>query len=184
MAEPNKINREIYKLFIQTITDAKTIELMAKQLTQIIVGAMGIKGATLLILDPVKEELEILASAGLSMGYVQKGPILANKSVNLGRNQEPVVIADVEAQRDQLQYPDKAREEGIKSIVSQPIAVRGKVIGALRFYNDLVWLVSDSDRVYIEILAQNIGMALMYFRVSLAVRNIKDTVNDIHSVWL
>jgi len=183
MTEANKINREIYKLFVQTIADAGHIEFMAKQLTQVMVAAMGLKGAALFILDPVKEELEVLASAGLSVGYLQKGPVLANKSVRLGPNREPVAIADIEGS-DQLQYPDKARDEGIKAMVSQPIAIRGKIIGALRVYHAEQWKISDSDMEYLEILAKNIGMALMYFRVSLAIGNVRDTVNDIHAVWL
>ena len=130
-----------------------------------------------------KDELEILASAGLSMGYLRKGPLLAHKSVRIGRNREPVAIADIE-KSDQLQYPEKAREEGIRAVVSQPITIRGKLIGALRLYHDSQWQISDSDREYLQVLATTIGLALMYFRVSLAVHNVKETVNDIHAVWL
>jgi GAF domain-containing protein len=183
MSESNKINREIYKLFIQTITDASHIERMAKQLTQVMVGAMGIKGASVFILDPDREELEILANAGLSMGYLQKGPILAKKNVRMGRNRKPVVVADIE-ESDQLQYPDKARGEGIRAIISHPISIRGKIIGALRLYHDEAWQITDSDMEYLETLSKTVGMALMYFRVSTAVQSIKDTVNEIHSVWI
>lgn len=183
MAPSNKFNREVYKLFINTITEATDLELLAKQLTQIIVGTTGIRGMAVLILDPSNDELEFLASAGLSRDYLQKGPILANKSIRLGSNREPVIISNVETS-DQLQYPEKARQEGIKAIISQPVKRQGKLIGALRFYHSEEWDVSDNDMDYIELLAQNVAMALIYFRVRHAVHNVQETVNEIHPVWL
>jgi hypothetical protein len=46
---------------------------MSNQLTQILVGALGIMGATIFVLNPELEELEILASSGLSVNYINKG---------------------------------------------------------------------------------------------------------------
>jgi GAF domain-containing protein len=183
MAEQSKINLEIYKLFVNTVADAGGIDLMAKQLSQVLVGTLGIKGATLFVLDPETEELEILASAGLSIHYVNKGPVLVDKSINLGANREPVVISDTEAS-DRLQYPEKAREEGIRAIVSLPVSIRGRIIGALRLYHSEPWEASEKDLDYLKALAKTIGISLMYFRVSNAIGRVKETVNDIHSVWL
>jgi hypothetical protein len=36
----------------------------------------------------------------------------------------------------------------------------------------------------LRLLGDNIGLAMMYTRVLNALRQVKDTVNDIHSVWL
>ena len=83
MTEQNRFNLEIYKLLVQTISEANDLEVMATRLTQILVGALGIKGAALYILDPDREELELLASAGLSINYVNKGPILVDKSIKI-----------------------------------------------------------------------------------------------------
>lgn len=183
MAEQSKINLEIYKLFVQTITEANNIELMANKLTQILVATLGIKGATIFILDPELEELEFLASAGLSTNYINKGPILVDKSIKLGANRESVIISDTQ-KSDQLQYPEKAVAEGIRAIVSHPITMRGKIIGALRLYHSAQWEITETDMNYLEVLAQNIGVALMYFRVANAIRNVRETVDEIHPVWL
>lgn len=183
MAEQNKISRDTYRFFVQTITEAHDLEFMANHLTQALVGAMGIKGATLFIINPDLEELEILASAGLSVNYVNKGPLLVDKSIRLGANREPVIISDVE-KSDRLQYPEKALEEGVRAIVSQPVEMRGKLIGALRLYHSEKWEITESDMQYMEVLAATVGLALMYFRVSNAVQNVKDTVDDIHPIWL
>jgi GAF domain-containing protein len=183
MTDQSSINLEIYKLLVQTISDAGDIEVMANSLTQILVGALGIKGAALYILDPAREELELLASAGLSVEYVNKGPILVDKSIKIASNREPVIISDTAAS-DRLQYPEKAAEEGVRAIISHPIVMRGKLIGSLRLYNSRQWEPSGDEMVFVEMLAQNLGVALMYFRVANAVATVKETINDIHPVWL
>jgi GAF domain-containing protein len=183
MADQPKIDLELYKLFVKTISDANHIEEMSTRLTQILVGALGIKGAALFILDPEREELELLSSAGLSMDYVNKGPILVDKSITIGPNREPVVIMDVHSS-EKIQYPEKAREEGVRAIVSYPVTMRGKIIGSLRLYHSQQWDISKEDLDFVEALAQTTGLALMYFRVANAVGSVKEVVGDIHSVWL
>jgi GAF domain-containing protein len=183
MTEQNSINLDIYRLLIQTISDASDLDIMAQTLTQILVGALGIKGAALYILDPVREELELLASAGLSIDYVNKGPILVDKSIKIASNREPVIVSDT-ANSDKLQYPEKAAEEGVRAIISHPIVMRGKLIGSLRLYNSRQWEPTEEEMVYVEMLSQNLGVTLMYFRVANAVASVKETINDIHPVWL
>jgi GAF domain-containing protein len=183
MADQNKINLEIYKLFVQTISEANHIEEMSTRLTQILVGALGIHGAALFILDPEREELELLASSGLSMNYVNKGPILIDKSIKIGPNRQPVVIHDITSS-DKIQYPDSAEQEGIRAIISYPITMRKKIIGSLRLYHSEQWDISQEDLFFVEALAQTAGLALMYFRVANAVGSIKDVVGDIHDIWL
>jgi GAF domain-containing protein len=183
MTDQNTINLEIYKLLVQTISEAGDIEVMANSLTQILVGALGIKGAALYILDPAREELELLASAGLSVEYVNKGPILVDKSIKIASNREPVIISDTTTS-EKLQYPEKAAEEGVRAIISHPVVMRGKLIGSLRLYNSRQWEPSGDELAYVEMLSQNLGVALMYFRVAHAVASVKETVNDIHPVWL
>jgi GAF domain-containing protein len=183
MAVKNKIDLDIFKLVSEVITKSDNIDTMSNQLTQILVGVLGIMGATIFVLNPELEELEILASSGLSINYINKGPILVDKSIKLAPNREPVIISDITT-GDRLQYPEKAEEEGIMAIVSLPITQRGKIVGALRLYHSKVWNISETDIDYLQVLAQNIGIALMYFRLANALHTVKETVNEIHSVWL
>jgi GAF domain-containing protein len=178
-----KINLDIFQLVFEVITTSENAETMANQLTQVLVGALGIKGATIFVLNPEIEELEILASSGLSINYVNKGPVLVDKSIKLPSNREPVIISDVTTS-DRLQYPEKAEEEEIRAIVSLPITLRGKIVGALRLYRSQVWDISERDVDLLNVVAQNIGVALMYFRLANAVLSVKETVNEVHSVWL
>jgi GAF domain-containing protein len=178
-----KIDLDIFQLVFEVITKSENADTMANQLTQVLVGALGIKGATIFVLNPEIEELEILASSGLSINYVNKGPILVDKSIKLPSNREPVVISDVTTS-DRLQYPEKAKEEEIRAIVSLPITLQGKIVGALRLYSSQVWDIAERDIEHLQVVAQNIGIALMYFRLANALLSVKETVNEVHPVWL
>ncbi len=183
MAQANIISLELFQLYVQTITASNQINEMADQLTQLLVGSLGIKGASLFILDPDKEELELLSSAGLSMDYVNKGPILVDKSIAIGSNREPVIIEDT-ATSNMLQYPEKAEQEGVKAIVSYPVIVRGSIIGSLRLYHSEQWHISEDDIRLIQALSQTVGLALLCFRLAYSVNSVKEIVGDIHPVWL
>ncbi|WP_020586748.1 GAF domain-containing protein [Desulfobacter curvatus] len=183
MSLQNKIDLDTYKLIIETLTKSDDLTVMGSQLTSLLIGATGAKGASLFILNTEKEELEILATEGLSSDYVNKGPILIDQSIKHESNQNPVIIKDTQ-KSDILQYPEKALDEGVRSIVSLPINIRGKVIGALRIYHSTVLDLSEADLSFLQVLTHNVGMALMYFRLSTTVLEIKESVNEIHPIWL
>ncbi|MFO7751264.1 MAG: GAF domain-containing protein [Desulfobacteraceae bacterium] len=183
MSVTDKLDLNGYQLMVEVLSQARNLTALGGELTQLLGGAMGIKGTSIFILNPRSEELEVLASEGLSMDYVKKGPILVDRSIALPRNREPVIIEDI-SQSDALQYPEKARAEGIRSIVSMPVKAGSSVIGALRLYHSQVWAVTDQEKVLLTALAANLGVALRYFRLHTVVRSMKETMDEIHPVWL
>jgi len=183
MTTSHKLDLDHFKLIVDTVFDVNNPTLMASRTAQLLVSVMGVKGASIFAVNPRKEALEIMATEGLSIEYINKGPILTDQSIRLTPNLKPVIIEDTRV-GDQLQYPEKASQEGIRSIVSLPVNLRGKIIGALRVYHSDPWKISDQDLVYLKLLTRYIGMALRYFRLAAVVQCTKDTFEDIHPVWL
>lgn len=183
MVAEDRINMDIYKVVTRAIAASDNLEDMATQLTQLLVGALGIKGSTIFVLNPDTEELEALASFGLSINYMNKGPILVKKSLDHQLRGEPIVIRDV-TKSDRLQYPEDAQKEGISAIVSLPISLHGKLIGVLRLYHYEQWDVSERDLDSLMIFTENIGLALMYTRLLQALKFVKETVDEVHPIWL
>lgn len=183
MSAEEKIDIEIFKTVFRAIAHSDNLEIMANHLTQLLVAALEIKGCTIFALNLELDELEVLASFGLSMDYVQKGPVLSDKSIADTFGGKPFVVRDVKTS-DKLQYPRDAEKEGIGAIVSVPIIFSGKVIGALRLYHHEVWDISDRDVDSLLVLAENIGLAMTYTRVLQAIRTIRYTVDDIHDIWM
>jgi len=183
MVAEDRIDIDIYKVVTRAIAGSDNLEDMAIQLTRLLVGALGIKGSTIFVLNPDTKELEALASFGLSINYMNKGPILVKKSLDHQLRVEPIVIRDVTTS-DRLQYPEDAKKEGIHAIVSLPINLHGKLIGVLRLYHYEQWDVSKRDLDSLMVFSENIGLALMYTRLLQALKSVKETVSEIHPVWL
>ena len=58
------------------------------------------------------------------------------------------------------------------------------MIGSVRLYHDAVWDISERDLDSLLLLAENIGLAMTYTRLLNAMQAVKDTVNEVHKVWL
>ncbi len=182
MGSKEIIDIEIFKTVTRAIAQSDNLEIMATHLTQLLVGMLEIKGGCIFAINPESGELEVLASFGLSIEYMNKGPLLSKKSIGTAAKGKATVIRDVE-KSDQLQYPQEARQEGIGAIVSLPIQFYGRVIGELRLYHHQRWDISEKDVDSLQLLAENIGLAMMYTRLLNALQEVKETVNEVHSIW-
>lgn len=171
------IDIDLFKVVFRAMAQSDDLEIMTNHLTQLLVAALKIKGCTIFALNPETEELEVLASSGLSMKYLNKGPLFTGKSIGATLKGEPVIIRDVN-KTNRLQYPDDAKNEGIGAIVSVPITFKNKVIGALRLYHREAWEISEKDIDSLLILTQNIGLAMIYTRILNALQAIRSTVDD------
>ena len=183
MASEDKIDIDIFKLWTHVIAKSNGLDETSSQLAQLLVSTLGIKGSTIFVLNHKTEELEALTSFGLSINYVNKGPVMSYESIGWSSEKEPVVINDV-TKTDLLQYPEDAKKEGISAIINIPIKFRGNIIGALRLYHHDIWEISDRDVDSLNKIAEIYGVALMHTRVENALQAINNTVKDVHSIWL
>ncbi len=183
MSVEEKIDIDIFKVVFRAIAESDSLEIMTNHLTQLLVAALDIKGCTLFALNQESEELEVLASFGLSMKYLHKGPLLTGKSIGATLKKKPIVIRDVN-KTDLLQYPDDAKNEGIGAIISIPIIFNSNAIGALRLYHHDAWEISEKDIDSLLVLAENIGLAMTYTRLLNAIQTIRYTVDDMQSIGL
>ena len=183
MSVEEKIDIDIFKVVFRAIAESDNLEIMTNHLTQLLVAALDIKGCTLFALNQESEELEVLASFGLSMKYLHKGPLLTGKSIGATLKKKPIVIRDVN-KTDLLQYPDDAKNEGVGAIISVPIIFNSNAIGALRLYHHDAWEISDKDIDSLLVLAENIGLAMTYTRLLNAIQTIRYTVDDMQSVGM
>lgn len=177
MVREDKITIDIFKVVAKAVAESDNLPIMLDHLAQLLVAALEIKGCTIFVLDREREELEPIASFGLSATYQRKGTISANQSIGCALRGEPVIIRDLVGS-DRLQYPDAARKEGIAAIVSMPISFLQGVIGVLRLYHHEIWDISDRDVDSLFILGENIGMAMMFTRLLNSLQVIRGAVED------
>lgn len=183
MATEEKIDIHMFKAVTRAISQSADVEMMAGHLSQLLVGILELKGCAIFILNPDDDELEVLGNFGLSIEYMNKGPVLYARSIRSTFEGKPVIIRNIE-DSDLLQYPEAARKEGIGAIVSLPISFHGQTIGALRLYHAQAWDISEKDVDSLRLLAEIVGLAMTYTRLVATVQSVKQTVNEVHSVWL
>ncbi|KIX12279.1 GAF domain-containing protein [Dethiosulfatarculus sandiegensis] len=182
MSAQDRIDHESLRVICQALGGASSLEVLADNMNGLLTSTLGIKGSTLFVLNPNTRELELLASFGLSNQFLNKGPVIADKSLAQAMEGQSVIIPDTTVEKD-LQYPEETHAEGIKAIVSLPMLGSGEVLGVLRLYHDQVWEVSQHDHDILLLLAENIGLAMRYTRVLNALQSIWDIVSSLPDGW-
>jgi GAF domain-containing protein len=158
-----QLNYETFLRVANIISHSKEPEEVALMTVEGIKTTLDIKGCALFLLNQATDELKVAASYGLSDEYLNKGPLSALHSIAESLNDGPVAISDV-TQDLRMQYPDEAQKEGIISILSVPIQVNQKLLGALRVYTSERWDFSVADINFVYALAQIAGMSIRLAR--------------------
>jgi hypothetical protein len=165
MGEPIFIEpreRKYYRLFREVsrvINSTLDLEEVLKLITENTVRVLKVKGCVIRLLDPKRNTLDVTASHGLSETYLKKGPVDADKSMVDTLKGETVLIFDTSKDL-RLQYPEEAKREGIASILSVPVSVKGKVIGVLRIYTSRRREFSENEMEFASALAEMSGIAI------------------------
>lgn len=129
-------------------------------IVQGVVKVMKVKGSSLSLLDKSREKLRVFAHHGLSKNYVDKGPIDSSKSLGeVLLSGKHVWVKDA-ASDPRVQYPREAMREGVASILSVPLIVRNKVIGALRVYTAEPREFSQEEVDFLYRFAEQVAMAI------------------------
>lgn len=126
---------ELYSDAEKAIKSSLDLKEVLRLICSSVVGLFKVKGASLLIHRKKDQILEMASYYGLSDEYVEKGEIDSAKSVSeIFQSEGPVIIEESDFDI-KLQYPEKARAEGIVSILSVPMKLNETILGVLRIYN-------------------------------------------------
>lgn len=116
---------------------------------------MNSKICSLMLLDEEKQELVIKATQSLSENYRTKPPIRVGESVS-GRavkQKRPIIVSDVTREKG-YKYPEIARAEGLRSLISVPMMTKSRVVGVLNCYT-AVEREFSSDEVHLLVGVAN-----------------------------
>jgi len=156
--------REVVKAVNSTLDRQEVLDLLVHNVTQV----MDLKASAIRLLDPRKQALELVASHGLSKKYLNKGPVDADQSVADAMEGKTISVYNV-IEDPGTQYPKEAREEGIASIISLPLRIKGGVIGVMRLYTPEPREFSREEINSAEVLAETGAIAIenakMYERI-------------------
>jgi len=147
-------------------------------IVQGVVKVMKVKGSSLSLLDKNREKFRIFASHGLSRDYVEKAPLDLSRNIGTMILDGKQVWIEDAATDLRIQYPDEARREQIGSILSVPLIVRNKVIGALRVYTSERREFTDEETRFLYGFAEQVAFAIENARSYEDVKNEYETLRD------
>lgn len=166
-------------LYHAALTISSSLELasLLQGIVESVTHAMQVKGAVLRLLDPASDQLSLAAVYGLSPDYLDKGPVEVSHSPIDSETLccYPVYIPDVRTD-DRFQYQEAARHEGLVSVLSVPLEVRGKAIGIMRVYTDVETTFSDKDVQFLSVLASLAALSIENARLY---ENVKDSYSGV-----
>lgn len=168
----------------EAINSSLHLDTVLKGILEHTVTEMRLMAGSIRMLDVKSQKLILMASYGLSERYLKKGAVMVGLSV-IGQvvlKGEPVAIPDVR-QDSQLQYPAEAIHEGIQSILSVPIRVKNRIIGALTVYSGEPYRFSLEEIDFLTAVAHLGGIAIENARLHEALEEQNKELKEDMTEW-
>ena len=159
-----RLNYDVLIKISRSLSKSKDPEEIIRTTVESLQSALDIKGCALFLINQQSQALEVAASTGLSNEYLNKGPVSALRSIADSLDDGPLAVYDV-SDDPRIQYPEQARKEGIASILSVPIMIGDKAIGAIRAYTAEKWEFTLDDVNFVQALAQIAGILIEMTRL-------------------
>ena len=128
----------------------ETLNILARAITE----AAQAKACSIRLLDRKEMTLEIVAAHGLSPEYMNKGAVPLDRHPVDGRvlQGETAAAYDITTE-PHLLYVDEAVREGIKSVLTVPLAVRERNIGVVRVFTAQPHAFSEQETEFVGTMA-------------------------------
>lgn len=145
----------------KTITSDKYIEEILNLIVTMTAGMMNSKICSIMILDEAREDLKIVATQSLSEEYrrkanVKMGESLAGRALKENR---PVSVVDV-AKDPNYRFPDLAKKEGLSSMLSVPMMIKGRAVGVLNSYTSERHRFTPEEINLLQVVANQAAVAI------------------------
>jgi CheY-like chemotaxis protein len=176
-------DREIEQTYAEAekaITSSLDLREILNLICASVVKLFKVKAAALHMYHKKDNVLEIASSSGLSDAYLKKGVLASDKSIVEALEFGKPVLIDETAFDSKLHYPEAAKKEGIKSILSVPLQLDETVLGFLRIYSAEERSFSDEEMdllmKFAEQAARAIENAMAYERVRSDIEGMKKSI--------
>jgi GAF domain-containing protein len=154
--------KKFYESLYQAASDLNSTrapEAVLRSLVENVAKATEAKTCSLMLLTPDRKVLLHTVAYGLSDWYLRKGPIKADRSISEALEGKPVRVLNVVGD-ERVIYKEQAKKEGIASILSVPMMLRGEVIGVVRVYTSKPYHFSDDEIYFVEAVANPGAIAM------------------------
>jgi signal transduction histidine kinase len=146
--------RSLYEI-AAVVNSAHTPESVLDAIVKTVSKGLEAKGCSLMLLTEDRKTLLHTVACGLSEWYIRKGPVSVDKSISEALKGKPVAILNA-TEDERVQYRAQAKQEGIASMLSAPIFLKGEVVGVIRVYTAEQHNFTNSELYFVQ-AAANLG---------------------------
>jgi two-component sensor histidine kinase len=162
----DNMNRQIGELTTlakvsETVTSPIYLDEMLDLVVEMAAKVMGAPVCTLRLIDPATGELVLRSIKSTGVKFNQRPPLKVGQGVTgaVVRERKPMAVLDI---RTDARYPfhGLARQEGLVSMLSVPLTVRERVIGALNCYTTQPRAFGEAEVALFSTLANQTALAI------------------------
>lgn len=159
------------------ITSGLYLEELLRLIVQVTAEIMSSKISSLLLLDPQRNELVVKATQSISEEYNKKPNIKVGEGIAglVARDNAAICVLDVKEDSRYLNQ-DIARKEGLCSLASVPLAVKGHVIGVLNCYTSRKHKFTKHELDILNALANHAAVAIENAELDMRVRTAEEAL--------
>ncbi|MBI3991491.1 MAG: GAF and ANTAR domain-containing protein [Candidatus Omnitrophica bacterium] len=159
------------------ITSGLYLEELLRLIVNVTAEIMNSKVSSLMLLDPDKKELVVRATQSISESYNKKPNIKLGEGIAgiVAQQNKPICVLDVKKESRYLNQ-DIARKEGLCSLASVPMAVKGRVIGVLNCYTSKKHKFTKPELDVLTALANQAAVAIENAELDLRARSAEEAL--------
>jgi GAF domain-containing protein len=179
-----KTNYQVYFKHIEAlskvaslITQGLYLEELLRLIVNVTAEIMNSKICSLMLLDPGKKELVVKATQSISEAYNKKPNIKLGEGIagTVAQQNKPICVLDVKQDSRYLNR-DIARKEGLCSLASVPLAVKGRVIGVLNCYTSKKHKFTEHELGVLQAVAAQAAVAIENAELDLRARSAEEAL--------
>ncbi len=167
---------------LSKISRAITSDLYLEDLLSLIVTVtaevMKSRICSLMIFND-KGELEVRATQSISKSYLEKPPLRLGEGIAgmAAKEKRPIISPDVRKDPCYINV-DVAKEEGLCSLLSVPMIVKGRVIGVVNCYTSMPHDFTDTEVAVLTTVANQAAVAIENTELMVRTRVIQEELES------
>ncbi|MFA5286725.1 MAG: GAF domain-containing protein, partial [Candidatus Omnitrophota bacterium] len=182
-----KIKKDSYQVYVKQIevlskvanliTSGMYLEELLRLVVSVTAEIMNSKISSLMLLDHERKELVVKATQSISESYNKKPNIKLGEGIagEVALNNKSIIVPDIKKDARYLNQ-DIAKKEGLCSLASIPMAVKGRVIGVLNCYTSRKHEFSRTELGLLTVLANQAAIAIENAELDLRARSAEEAL--------
>ena len=157
---------EVLYQISRALVGKQDLDAILQQVVGMTAELVGSKICSLMLLNGKKDELVLKATQSLSTAYKDKPPIRVGQSVGgkVLEKRHPVQVVDV-TKDPSYGYPEIAKQEGLRSLLSVPLMLSDRVIGVLNCYTEEEKTFNQEEIQLVQTIANQVAVVIEHVRV-------------------